>query len=45
MVTIFFVFLFVVLIIPLGLAALGFLFREEGEVFDPQWERYQQRYD
>jgi hypothetical protein len=29
----------------LGVAAQRWLFKEEGLVFDPEWERYQQRYD
>jgi preprotein translocase subunit SecG len=45
MFTIILVFLFFVLAIPLGLATLGFLFQEQGEAIDPEWELYQQRYD
>jgi len=43
--TIFFVFVFFVLCIPLGIAAQRWLFKEADEVRDPQWELYQQRYD
>jgi len=45
MVTIFIVLLFFMLAVPLGLATQRWLFKEEGEVFDPEWELYQQRYD
>jgi hypothetical protein len=45
MFTLFFVIVSVVLMVPLGIAALGFLFKEADEVYDPQWELYQQRYD
>jgi hypothetical protein len=45
MLTIFFVFCFFVLIVPLGLATLRWLFKDANEVYDPQWELYQQRYD
>ncbi|MFL5590201.1 MAG: hypothetical protein ACJ797_20395 [Ktedonobacteraceae bacterium] len=45
MFTLFFVFVFVVLIVPLGITAQRFLFKEVDEVCDPQWELYQQRYD
>jgi len=45
MFTLFFVFVFVVLMVPLGIAALGFLFKEADGVCDRQWELYQQRYD
>ena len=44
-VTMFFVFLFLVLIIPLAMAAQGRLFQQTREVVDPEWELYQQRYD
>jgi len=48
-VTMFFVFLFlvlfIVLIIPLAKAAQGRLFQQTREVVDPEWELYQQRYD
>ena len=47
MVTMFFVFLFlvlfIVLIIPLAKAAQGRLFQQTREVVDPEWELYQQR--
>ena len=43
MFTLFFV--FVVLMVPLGIAAQRLLFKEADEVYDPQWELYQQRYD
>ena len=39
------VFIFVVVSIPLGIAAQRLLFKEADEVYDPQWELYQQRYD
>ena len=45
MFTLFFVFVFVVLMVPLGIAAQRWLFKETGGVCDPQWELYQQRYD
>jgi len=48
MVTIFtllLVLLFFVLAVPLGLAAQSWLCQQEGEVADPEWELYQQRYD
>ena len=45
MVTIIFVFVVVVLIVPLGIAAQRWLFKDADEVYDPQWELYQQRYD
>ena len=45
MVTIFIVLLFFMLAVPLGLATQRWLFKEAGEVRDPQWELYQQRYD
>jgi hypothetical protein len=43
MVTIAFVFL--VVIVPLGIAAQRWLFKGEDLVCDPQWELYQQHYD
>ena len=43
MFTLFFVFVSVVLLIPLGIAALGLLFKEADAVCDPEWERYRQR--
>jgi len=45
MFTIILVFLFFVLAIPLGLATQRWLFQEQGEAIDPEWELYQQRYD
>jgi hypothetical protein len=45
MFTIILVFLFIVLAVPLGLATQRWLCREQGEVSDPEWELYQQRYD
>jgi hypothetical protein len=39
------VFLFFVLIVPLGMAAQRLLFKEEGLACDPEWELSQQRYD
>ena len=45
MFTLFFVFVIVVLMVPLGIATLGFLFKEADGVCDRQWELYQQRYD
>jgi len=45
MVTIALVFVFLVVSVPLGIAAQRWLFKEAGEVRDPQWELYQQRYD
>lgn len=45
MFTILVVFVFVVVAIPLGLAALGLLFKGEDLACDPEWELYQQRYD
>jgi hypothetical protein len=48
-VTMFFVFLFlvlfIVLIVPLAMAAQGRLFQPTREVVDPEWERDLQRYD
>ena len=43
--TLFLVLVFFVLVIPLGLAAQRWLVQEEDEGVDPEWERYQQRYD
>jgi len=37
--------LFLVLVIPLGITAQRWLCQQEGEVIDPEWELYQQRYD
>ena len=45
MVTIFFIFVFVILIVPVGIAAQRRLFKDAEKVYDPQWELYQQRYD
>jgi hypothetical protein len=45
MFTMFTVFLFLVLIVPLGMAAQRLLFKEEGLACDPEWELSQQRYD
>jgi hypothetical protein len=45
MFTIFIVLLFFMLAVPLGLATQRWLFKQEGEVVDPEWEFYQQRYD
>jgi hypothetical protein len=45
MFTLFFVLVSVVLMVPLGIATLGFLFKETDEGCAPEWERYQQRYD
>lgn len=45
MFTLFFVLVFFVLVVPLGMAALGLLFRQAEGVSDPEWELYQQRYD
>jgi hypothetical protein len=43
--TILFVFFFIVAFIPLSMAAQCWLFQQTGEVVDPEWEIYQQRYD
>ena len=43
--TLFLVLVFFVLVIPLGLAAQRWLFQQEDEVVDPEWERDLQRYD
>ena len=45
MFTLFFVFVSLVLMIPLGMAVNALLFTQTGAVGDPEWERYQQRYD
>ena len=45
MFTIFFVLVFVVLIVPLGIAAQRWLFKEADQGYDRQWELYQQSYD
>ena len=44
MMTIFCLVLFVVLVI-LSLTAQQWLFQDADMVYDPEWERYQQRYD
>jgi hypothetical protein len=44
MTTIFCLVLFVVLVI-LSLTAQRWLFQDADQVYDPEWERYQQRYD
>jgi hypothetical protein len=44
MTTIFCLALFVMLVI-LSLAVQGWLFQDADMVYDPEWERYQQRYD
>ena len=44
MTTIFCLMLFVVLVI-LSLAAQRWLFQDADQVYDPEWECYQQRYD
>ena len=43
--TMFAVFLFLVVLVPVGLILLGWLFQPADTVSDPEWERYQQRYD
>ena len=45
MFTVFFVLVSLVLMIPLSMAVIALLFTQTGEVGDPEWERYQQRYD
>ena len=45
MFTIFFVFAFIVVSVPLGIAAQRWLFKETDEVGDRQWTVYQQRYE
>ena len=45
MFTLFFVFVSLVLMILLGMTVIALLFTQTGEVGDPEWERYQQRYD
>ena len=45
MLTIALVFIFVVVSVPLGIAAQRWLFKEADAVCDPEWELYQQRYD
>jgi hypothetical protein len=43
--TLFAVFLFLVVCVPVGLIVLGWLFQPADASSDPEWERYQQRYD
>jgi hypothetical protein len=45
MVTLALVLIFVVVSVPLGLAAQRWLFKQAEGVDDPEWELYQQRYD
>src|SRR5437764_43912 len=45
MFTLFFIFVFFVLMVPLTMAAQGWLFKETDEVYDREWALYQQRYD
>jgi hypothetical protein len=45
MFTLFFVLIFFVLVIPLGITAQRWMFQEGDEVVDPKWELYQQHYD
>lgn len=45
MFTFIFVFVFFVLIIPLGIAAQRWLFKGTEEVYDRQWALYEQRHD
>jgi len=45
MVTLALVFIFVVVSVPLGIAAQQWLFKQANGVDDPEWELYQQRYD
>lgn len=45
MFTLFFVLIFFVLMIPLGMAAMALLFKQTEGVGDPEWEIYRQRYD
>ena len=45
MFSLFVVLVFFVLVIPLGIATQRWLFQQEDEVVDPEWELYQQRYD
>jgi hypothetical protein len=45
MFTLFIVFVFFVLFVPLVMAAQRWLFQPTGEVADPEWALYQQRYD
>ena len=45
MVTIALVLIFVMVYIPLGIAAHRWLFKNDAEKRDPEWEIYQQSYD
>ena len=45
MVTIALVLIFVVVFVPLSIAAQRWLFNNAAEKRDPEWELYQQRYD
>jgi hypothetical protein len=45
MVTMFTIILVFILAVPLGLATQRWLCQEQGEVLDPEWELYQQRYE
>jgi hypothetical protein len=45
MVTIALVLIFVVVFVPLSIAAQQWLFNNAVEKRDPEWELYQQRYD
>jgi hypothetical protein len=45
MFTLFFVLVLFLLIIPLGITAQRRMVQQGVEVFDPEWELYQQRYD
>ena len=44
MMTIFCLVLFVILVI-LSLTVQQWLFQDADKIYDPEWERYQQRYD
>ena len=41
----FVVFLLLVVLVPVGLSLLGWLFPPTDALRDPEWELYQQRYD
>ena len=45
MVIIALVFIVVVVSIPLGITAQGWLFKQADELVDREWQLYQQRYD
>jgi hypothetical protein len=45
MTTIFFCLVLFVVLVILSLTAQQWLFKDTDEVYDPEWERYQQRYD